>query len=143
MPKIDFSQVKGLEPVPEGWYDLTITQAEEKLSQGGNEVINLTCKIDGGEYDGRVIFDMLVFSEKTLWRVKRALQAINPKAFGEKFKGEIDTEDLVGQTFKAFVLVEVSTQVDPETGEPYPDRNRIKLMKPFGSNVGKKASDLV
>ena len=48
--------------------------------------------------------------------------------FPEDFSGEIDPEDLIGVTATLTVSVEKSTQINPETGEPYDPRNRVSRI---------------
>lgn len=130
-PVIDFSEVKGIEPVPAGQYLATIVHAENKTSNAGNEMINLRWKIEADskeEGDGRIIFDAMVFTENALFRVKRTMQAIG---FGKKFKGEVHPEDLLGKSALLTVDIQPSDQIDPETDEPYPPRNRVKNIKPI------------
>jgi len=130
MPAIDFSKVEGIKPVPAGEYPAVIHAAEDGTSQNGNPKIDIQWKLETGEKDtdGRIVFEPLTFTEKTLWRVKRTLKALG---FDNNFKGEVHGEDLVGK--KALIVVEIqpSNGVDPETGEPYPERNRVKSVKPL------------
>lgn len=125
-PSIDFGSVKGLEPIPAGNYLASIIKAESGQSKAGNQKIDIQWKIDGGQYDGRVIFESLVFTEKTLFRVKNTLLGLG---FDKNFNGEITSEMLVNKVATISVDIEISTQVDPETGEPYPPRNRIKKVQ--------------
>jgi len=137
MPAIDFSNVKGLEPIPVGAYTASITSAERKTSQAGNEMINLQWKVSGGKYDGRIVFDSMVFTEKTLWRVKAALIALG---YSKTFSGEVDPDQLVGKTATILVEIEVGRGTDQETGEPYPDRNRVRRIKPLQPVVAAPAA---
>lgn len=128
MPTIDFSEVKGIEPVPVGAYPATIVKAEETESKAGNPMIDIQWKIEaGGEHDGRIIFDSMVFTATTLWRVKQTLVALG---FKKNFRGAVEAEDLVGKSANITVDIEPSTQLD-EDGEPYPPRNRIKKVRPL------------
>lgn len=124
-PAIDFSKVQGLEPVDVGTYTATITKAEAGTSKAGNEKIDIQWKIEGGKYDGRVIFDTLTFTEKALFRVKATLTALG---FSKNFKGDVDPNKLVGKTAKLTVDIQPGNGVDPDTGEAYPSRNRIKKI---------------
>jgi len=129
MPSIKLDEIKGLEPVPAGTYIGTITKATEGVSKSGNEKIDVQWTLEYPEdpkIDGRIIFDTLVWHEKSLFRVKQVLLA---GGYEPNFEGEITEEDLVGITGLLVVDIEDSTQVDPN-GEPYPPRNRVKRVKP-------------
>jgi len=125
MAGIDFSKVQGLEPVPPDTYTASTIKAEAGTSKAGNEKIDLQWKVEGGKYDGRIIFDTLTFTEKAMFRVKATLLALG---FPKTFKGTVRPDDLVGKTAKITVDIQPGNGVDPETGEEYPARNRIKKI---------------
>ena len=127
MPSIDFSEVKGLEPIPAGVYLATVHNAEEGESQAGNTKIDLQWIIEEGDHAERIIFDTLVWHPKAMFRIKQTLQAFG---YPEDFAGEVIPEELIGQSAMLVVDIEESTQIDPATGEPYPPRNRVKRVKP-------------
>lgn len=108
MPTIDFDKVEGIKPVPAGEYPATIVAAEEGVSQNDNEKIDVQWRLDTGEKetDGRIIFEPLTFTEKTLWRVKKTLLALG---FDKKFDGEVTGEMLVGKQAIIVVDIEPST----------------------------------
>jgi hypothetical protein len=119
-PAIDFSQVKGLEPIPDGTYEATIVKAEAGLSKKGNPKIDIRWQVET-EGAVRTVFDTLTFTPEALWRVKNTLLALD---FPDDFNGDVEPEDLIGRS----ALITVVTQkgdVDPATNEPYPDRNRV------------------
>ena len=124
MPSINFAKVQSLEPLPAGVYTATIVKAELGVSKAGNEKIDMQWKIEGGAYDGRVIFDTLTFTEKALFRVKATLQGLG---FPADFKGNVSAEDLVGRTAKLTVDIQAGNGID-ETGEPDAPRNRVKKV---------------
>lgn len=128
---IDFSEIPSLEPVPAGTYLATLIQAEEGVSQSGNGKMDLRWKIIGGEYDGRLVFDHLSFAPTALWRTKLFLQAVG---FEDGYAGEITSDDLIGKVANITVAIE-SGRTNPETGEAYPDRNRIVKVKAAGAAV--------
>jgi len=139
MPSIDFSAVQGLEPLPVGRYPATVISAVEGLSKAGNPKIDLQWKIASGKYEGRIVFDSLVFTPQTLFRVKGSLVGLG---FPKNFKGNVGPQDLVGKNAELVLDIEASTQLDESTGEPYPPRNRVKKIKsltsPSSAPSGKK-----
>jgi len=124
-PSIDFSDVKGLEPIPVGDYLCSLVAAEETVSKAGNEMINLRWKVEEDEFEGRIIFDAMVFTEAAMFRVKQTLRGLG---FPKNFAGEIDVEGLVGRTAMLLIDIENSTQTDDD-GDPYPPRNRVKKVR--------------
>lgn len=127
MPSIDFSDVKGLEPIPAGVYLATVKKATPGTSNSGNEKIDLQWQVEEGDHAERIIFDTLVWHPKALFRIKQVLIAFG---YDENFSGEVEAEELEGQTALLAIDIEQSTQVDPATGEPYPPRNRVKRVQP-------------
>jgi len=129
MPTIDFSAVKGIDPVPAGEYPSVIVEAVEGLSNNNNPKIDLQFKLETGkkDTDGRIVFDTLTFTEKALFRVKKMLKGLG---FAKDFEGNVTAEMLLNRRAIIVVDIETSKQVD-EDGEPYPPRNRIKAIKPL------------
>ncbi len=137
-PSIDFSQVEDLKPIPEGVYLATVTAAKAGKSKAGNDKIDITWKVEEGEFEGRNIFDTMTFTEKSMYRVKATLLGLG---FDETFSGEIVPDDLVGKTASIVVTIEQNEgQVDPDTGEPYSPRNRVKKVKPVSAATGGKTN---
>lgn len=76
---IDFTQVDELDnsPPPAGHYHVEVAKAEATESKSsGNPMIKLQLRIVDTEYAGRMIFDNLVFTEKTFPFVKATLNAL-------------------------------------------------------------------
>lgn len=126
MPAIDFSQVKGLEPIDEGVYEATIVDAKEGISKKGNPKIDLRWQVDVDGRD-RIVFDTLTFSPESMWRVKLTLQALG---FASDFSGDVEPEDLIGASARITVAIDRGRK-DPATGEEYPDRNTVKKVQPL------------
>jgi len=129
MPTIDFSKVKGLEPLPVGTYTATVAAATEGVSKKGNAKIDLQWKVNGGPSDGRIIFDTLTFTDAAMFRVKNTLKAMG---FPADFKGNVEAGDMLDKTCILIVDIDASGQLDEE-GEPYPPRNRVKKIKPVSA----------
>lgn len=105
--KINFNKVSDEESVfellPEGLYDATISKVEPKESSSGNEMWAITFDVDG---EDSKVFDYLVFTEKTLNRVKKyySLIGFDFSAIGEDYEPE--PEDLLDKSIKIAVTVE-------------------------------------
>lgn len=123
--EVDFSEIKDLGPVSPGTYNASIVTAKPGMSQTGNPKIDVAWSIVEGEYENRRIFDTLSFHPNALPITKGKLRGIG---FPDDFSGGIDPEDLVGVSATLIVTIQKSTAVNPDTGEPYPDRNRISRI---------------
>lgn len=78
---INFADVPdGFEAVPEDEYSVVIEKAEykEASQEGKYDYINLTLKItDEGEYKDRLLWMIMSFSPKSLWRMKQVFENLN------------------------------------------------------------------
>ena len=99
--------------VKPGIYQVEIANAVEKLSQNGNEMIKLICKVvlpNGGT--GPEIHDHLVFTAKASWKIDQFLASIGQAVVpGEEVS--IEADDLVGATGLA-MLGEEPGQKNPD-----------------------------
>ena len=129
-PSIDFSEVKDPEPIPDGNYLASIVEAKEGTSKNNNPKIDLHWRVESGPFEGRYVFDTLTFTEKAAGRVKAVLKALD---FPADFKGDVPLDDLIGKSAMITVGTEVSTEIDPNTGEPYAPRNKVKRVRPVSA----------
>ena len=94
---VDFTGVQsGFEPIPEGKYEATVFQVEQKTSQAGNPYLNWQFKIQGGDFDGRRMFYMTSLTPQSLWKLKQVLHRLGYT--DEQLEGEfeLDLADLPG-----------------------------------------------
>jgi len=124
MPRvIDFSAVPDIEPVPNGVYRCECIKGEDGVSKNDNDKIDLQWKVLNGQYAGRIVFDNLTFTDKSLGIVKTKLKGMG---FDANFSGEVHGEDLVGIVSDLHVTIQQGEGVDEATGEAYPPRNRVQ-----------------
>jgi hypothetical protein len=92
--------------VPPGDYTLQIIDAEEDTSKSGNDMIKIKCRVvkDDGLL-GVSLFDYLVFSEKTLFKIDQFLKACGRHP-GADCDFSLDCEELIGWEFQATLKVE-------------------------------------
>jgi hypothetical protein len=64
------------DPWPAGEYDFTIYEATETTSQGGNEQIKLILHVFNRSGQKRTVFDYLVNSEKSQWKIRHFSEAV-------------------------------------------------------------------
>lgn len=126
MPVIDFSEVKGLEPIPAGTYRAECVKATAGISKKGNPKIDLQWKVQQGDYEGRIVFDTLTFTDNSLGVVKSKLAGMG-LAGAVVDTDELDefAEQIVGITADIAVVIRVGDGTNQETGEPYNDSNRV------------------
>ncbi len=78
MPRIDFDNVESpssFAPVPDGEYPVLVSDIEADFTRAGDEMWKLRLTIQGGDHQGRLLFDNLVFSPKAMPRVKLVCEA--------------------------------------------------------------------
>ena len=89
--------------VEPGIYQIDVRNAIEKVSDNGNDMIKIICKVilpDGGV--GPEIHDYLVFTAKAAWKIDQFLASIGQAVVpGEEVT--VNAIDLVGQTGLALI----------------------------------------
>jgi len=95
---LDFTNVATRDPLEPGFYTGRIIEAEEKTASTGSPMIAVVYQITGdsnGEpVEGiRKVWDNLVLTEASMWRVKQAFEA-----YGFDVEGSLDITpaDLIG-----------------------------------------------
>ena len=114
-PYMDFPNIqeKSYQPIPEGQYPCEFFVIEKTRTKGGDEMWTMQLRFVSGKFEGRIIFDNLVFSEKSKNRVKLiAKRAGIDVGSGRMF----EPSDLQGKT------VLVSTYVETYEGK---EKNRV------------------
>jgi len=121
---VDFTGVSdGMDPVPEGVYNARVFDVVLRTSvNSGNQYLNWTFKIDGGEYDGRRLFYVTSLKKEALWNLKRTLKALQ---FEGSLDGQVDLGDLDDFLGKQ---CRISVGIEEYMGEP---RNRVlRVLSP-------------
>ena len=99
--------------LPVGTYDAVVKRAEEKLSEAGNEMIELILTCYGPNGLENDVFDYLVFSNNVLYKVKHFCESA-----GINFeKDELTADECVDQN------VRVKLKIDKREG--YKDKNAV------------------
>lgn len=112
--------------VQPGDYDIRVIDAVETVSKTtGAEMIKLTLEVEG---HGCRLYDYLIASESTAWKIDSFLRAIGETVI-EETEVEISARDLVGQSARARLKTEeyngklnnkVDTWLDPAKSSPQP-----------------------
>jgi hypothetical protein len=92
--KVDMTGVDCFEKASEGEHVVKIASAEEGVSQGGNDTLNVSFEVIKGADKGCRVMCNYPLVENALWKLKGMLQAIGMKADG---KMAIDLDKLVGK----------------------------------------------
>ncbi|MCF6147307.1 MAG: hypothetical protein E3K37_01470 [Candidatus Kuenenia sp.] len=85
MPRIDFDKIGEIEdysPVPEDSYVCELVEITEDETKNGDEMWKLKFEIAEGEYQGRYLFDNIVFSPEAAKRVKFICSRLGLKTSG-------------------------------------------------------------
>jgi len=115
MPIVDFTNVKlpeegkmDFSPLPEGEYLCEVEEVDDTgKTKAGDEMWGIKFKVVGGEYDGRYIFDNMVFSDKALPRLKLICSRLGIEAdtevnlTGKSLLGRKVYLDIVEKTYKS------------------------------------------
>ena len=86
MPTVDFSNISDIadfSPVPEGQYLCRLVDLETDLTRSGDEMWKLRWQVEGGEHDGRLLFDNLVFTLRAMSRVKLICASVGLDVSGQ------------------------------------------------------------
>lgn len=105
----------GFEPIPAGKYNVIITESEMvKTKAGDGEFLKIALQIQGGDYNGRMLWDRLnlynkneeavAIARQSLSAICRAVGVITPK----------DSADLHNKT----LVAKVKLKARKDTGEP-------------------------
>ena len=122
MPQLNFGEIDDAEdftPVPIDRYLCRLSEIVERSTKNGDELWSLKWEIITGKYQGRFIFDNLVFSETALKRVKLVCSRL-----GLDVSGEINlTPDLLTGR-QAYLNIEIE-QYESEKDGKTKSRNTV------------------
>jgi hypothetical protein len=126
MPEIDFNTVDDVEdysPLPEGEYPCCLVDIDpERKTQYGDEMWRLKFKIAEGDFEGRNIFDNMVFSEQAMKRVKLICSRLGLNTSG---KVNLTPDMLIGHTALVTVGVESYEATDDNGSSRTKKRNVV------------------
>ena len=92
--KLDFTGVESFQRMNEGSHVCKIVSADEKQSQGGNDMIVVAFEATKGVDKGSRVYENFPLVDSALWKLKGLLQAIGMKADG---KVQLDLDKLIGK----------------------------------------------
>jgi len=101
---------------PAGEYDFEVREATEKESKSGNDMTELELWIYNKEGDRRLVFDYLVATEKSAWKLRHF--AASCGLLPQYEKGILMANEMVGRTGKC--------EIGIRKQEGYPDKNTVR-----------------
>jgi hypothetical protein len=101
--------------LPAGWHDARITEAVEKPSKRGNDMIELVVVLPDADGNERTLRDWLTDSTLGAAKLRHAAEAVG--ALGRYDDGEIGQADFPGH--------DVRVKISIEKRRGYPDTNRV------------------
>lgn len=133
-----------LEPIPNGVYDMVITDAERTVASTGASMVKVTLQVEGGDYNERLIWENWVIPRKpqeseedyqrklkkykeSLGFLQQKIEACTGQLVTGRFK--LNPQDLPGCRLKCQVGIE-KEGTDVKTGKSYPAKNVIRKYIP-------------
>jgi Protein of unknown function (DUF669) len=100
----------GFEPIPDGVYPAKVIGSELATAQSsGNPMIKITLQITSGDFAKRLIWDNLVWTESSVWKIKSISEAAQiPSNTSDKATIEEVASELLDTHVD--ILVETKTQ---------------------------------
>lgn len=143
--RIDFTEVEDqveFKPVPPSKQNAVISdwdqgETGENSKNPGAPKLTLEYTIQDGDYEGRRIWDVFTFGEKSLWKIKGLLVALGEDPTQYTSVGDIigAAQDWLGKELTIKLAVQQARK-DERTGNEYPARNNVKGYFPAGEGAG-------
>lgn len=97
------------EIIPEGWYDVIIDDVTVKEAKSeknaGKPMYNYKFKVEGGDYNGRILFTIACLWKEAIFTQKAIQTAVGTWSKGETKFNVTAPDDLIGKTLKVKVAV--------------------------------------
>lgn len=128
------------DPLPAGWYNTNITQAEIKAtSDGTGQYIKLRYDITGPTHQGRVVFGNLNIKNKTPKAEEIGRQQLGEVMRAIGLSRVTDTDQLIGGSLS--IKLEIRAQrTDPASGKTYDASNDVKGFRSLNGSPAPMAS---
>ncbi len=106
MTKVEFTKIPDIDdfpPLPDDEYECKLTAVEKSSTHAGDDMWKLTYEVQSEPYEGRLLWDNMVFAGKALARVKLICSSLGLDVSQDK---ELEPEMLIGKS----CLVKVFTK---------------------------------
>jgi len=118
----DLPQADNFDPLPAGWYDAVIEEAEVKDNNSGTgKYINIRFSVNGPTHQGRKLFTIINYIHQNPKAQEIGLKQINALISALGINSLTDTDQLIGGN--------VSIKVTVKKDEQYGDGNEVKGYK--------------
>lgn len=122
---------------PRGTYDFEVSEAVEKTSKTGNEMVELVVKVYDNEGKYRKIYDYLVSTDGAAYKVRHFAGATGLMKDYEA--GLLNARDMIGKTGRCEVVIKkaqdgypaknsISDYIAPEDGAVAPSSKTAELI---------------
>jgi|SRR5687768_1700281 len=135
------SESKVLEPIPSGWYKVTISDVELRESKSaknaGKPYYAIEHTVAEGDHEGRKVFSNVMLFEGALYSAVQLMAAITGKQPDEGEMEVPDADELVGKDLWAKVKITPERTVTDENGEKktYEKRNEVAGYKSLAAGA--------
>jgi hypothetical protein len=126
---------KVLEPIPSGWYKVTISDVELRESKSqknkGKPYYAIEHTVSEGDHEGRKVFSNVMLFEGALYSAVQLMAAITGEQPNEGELEVPDPDELVGEEMWAKVKITPERTVTDDAGEKktYEKRNEVAGYK--------------
>lgn len=107
---------------PRGIYDFEVSEAKDRISASGNAMIELNLTVYNKEGHTRKVYDYLIDSEKTGYKVRHFASSVGMTK--EYEAGELDAEALIGKSGKLQLYIKKDKE------KHFPDKNSVSDYVP-------------
>ena len=131
--KEDLPEMDDFSPIPAGDYNVVITKADLKNTKSGEgNYINLSLKVEGGEFNGKNVFSMITIRNKSTIAEEIGHKNLNSLMSALNLEELCDTDQLLGGQLAVSVKIK-------EASDGYDAKNEIKSYKKIDGVVNKVA----
>lgn len=124
----DLPQGGSFDPIPAGWYDVSITQAEVKSTKDGSgKYIKLRLDVTGPSHEGRVLFANINIQNKSAKAEEIGRQNLGEIMRAIGLAKLTNTDQMIGGALQA----KVTMKDDPQYGPG----NEVKGYKALGGSA--------
>lgn len=110
------------DPIPAGWYPLTIREAEIKDTKAGNgKMLSIQTVVDGPNYNGRVVFANITLKNPNDKAVEIGRKQLDNLGRACGLSSLTDTDQLIGRRVEGKLTIQRS--------EEYGDQNEIRAYR--------------
>lgn len=117
------------DPIPAGWYNVSIVSSEYKDTSSGGKMLNLQVKVLDGQYANRIIFDGLNLVNQNPVAEKIAAERLSAYCAATGVIRFQDTNQLHGIPFSVRVAIKID-----RTGQ-YDPSNKVSGVRPLSTGV--------